>query len=233
MVVRFLLTNDDGIDAPGLAALQRAIAQLDLGTATVVAPQVQHSGCGHQVTVERPLTVEERSAAAGIYALDGTPADCTRVAIAHLAPDFDWAIAGINAGGNLGADAYMSGTVAAVREAAFHGRPAIALSHYIRRPLEIDWDRAIAWTVALLPELLKRDRPDGWFWNVNFPHLLPTEPDPPWEFCAPSTDPLPVVYDRQGLTFHYGGRYGDRDRQPGTDVDVCFNGRIAITQVHL
>ena len=229
--MHFFVTNDDGIDAPGLAVLQRAIAAAGLGGQTTVAPQDQHSNCGHQVTVTRSLAVERRGDR--VFAVDGTPADCTRLAIAHLAPDFDWAIAGVNPGGNLGADAYMSGTVAAVREAALGGRPGIAFSHYIRRPLTIDWDRTARWTAALLAELVQRDRPDGWFWNVNFPHLIPEDPDPSWDFCDPSTDPLPVLYDRDGDQFRYAGRYGDRALRSGTDVDACFSGRIAITRIAL
>ena len=121
--MRFLLTNDDGIDAPGLQALYDAASQL--GEVTVAAPTLVHSGCGHRVTTDAPFAVEEMGT--GRFAVAGTPADCVRVALHDLAPRVDWVLSGVNAGGNLGADVYHSGTVAAVREAVLHGVPGVAL----------------------------------------------------------------------------------------------------------
>src|SRR5207249_11579507 len=117
------------------------------------------------------------------WAIDGTPADCVRVALAHLVPDVDWVLSGLNAGGNLGADVFHSGTVAAVREAALHGKPGIALSQYRKRGLELDWDRAVRWMQPLLRELLSRAWTPGVFWNVNFPHVVAGEPDPKIIYC--------------------------------------------------
>lgn len=122
-----IITNDDGIDAPGIRALQRAIPQ----TTTIVAPSKHLSGCGHQVTTNRGMKLEKRSVTE--YALDGTPADCTRMAITNIAKNTKLVLSGINAGGNLGTDVYISGTVAAVREAAIHGIPGIAISHWIKQ----------------------------------------------------------------------------------------------------
>src|SRR5436189_111472 len=106
------------------------------------------SGCGHRVTTDGPIRLMKRSDTR--WAIDGTPADCVRVALAKLAPDVAWVLAGINHGGNLGADVYHSGTVAAVREAAFHGKPAIAFSQYCKRGHEIDWQRASRWAALVL-----------------------------------------------------------------------------------
>jgi hypothetical protein len=113
--MKLLLTNDDGIDAPGLAALAAAAEQL--GEAVVVAPLEGHSGCGHRVTTDEELTILGRGVSR--FAVDGTPADCVRVALHSLAPEASHVLAGINAGGNLGADVWISGTVAAVREAVW------------------------------------------------------------------------------------------------------------------
>ena len=113
--MRILLTNDDGIDAPGLAALRDAAAVLG-GDLVVVAPAECHSGCGHRVTTDRAIRVEEL--ARGRFRVGGTPADCVRIAVAQLVPDAALVLSGINAGGNLGADVHHSGTVAAAREAA-------------------------------------------------------------------------------------------------------------------
>lgn len=229
----FILTNDDGIDAPGINALEKAVIRLtqDKQSSVVVAPQTQHSGCGHQVTTSRGIQVSQQSTTA--YAVAGTPADCSRLAINQLVDQPSWVFSGINAGGNLGTDVYISGTVAAVREAALHGVAGIAISHRIKRPLPIDWDWAIAWTVTVLSELMERSLEPGSFWNVNLPHLEPGAKDPELVFCQPSVDPLPVNFRVEGDKYFYHGEYHKRDRSPGTDVDVCFSGNIAITKLSL
>src|SRR5437764_829549 len=167
-----LQTNDDGIDAPGLAAL--AEAATGLGELHVVAPAEAHSGCSHRVTTHAPLVVEPRDA--GRTAVHGTPADCVRVALYRDPDRVDWVLAGINAGGNLGADVYLSGTVAAVREGVLYGKPGVAVSYFKRRELEYDWARAARWLRTLLRGLLGRPWRPGQFWNVNLPHLGPGEP---------------------------------------------------------
>ncbi len=231
-----ILTNDDGIDAPGIRALLLAVKEL--GTeeedkqdkpVIIAAPKDHLSGCGHQVTTTSPIYVHRRSEHE--YAIAGTPADCVRIAVAHICKNITCVISGINAGGNLGVDAYISGTVAAVREAAMLGIPGIAVSYYRRRNLNVDWDIAARWTANILADLLKRPLEQGYFWNVNLPHLLPTEPDPEVVFCQPCTKPLPINYRIEGDEFYYAGVYQERDRTPGSDVDVCFSGKIAITQL--
>ncbi|MEM8830765.1 MAG: 5'/3'-nucleotidase SurE [Cyanobacteria bacterium P01_G01_bin.19] len=222
-----ILTNDDGIDAPGIRALQQAVS----GDTIIVAPNQQYSGCGHQVTTHKGIELKQRNKRE--YALDGSPADCTRLAINKIATSTKLVLSGINAGGNLGTDVYISGTVAAVREAAIHGIPGIAISHWIKRPLTIDWDIASRWTSRVIDDLLSRPLPPGSFWNVNLPHLEPEQPEPEIILCQPSIDPLPVDFRVEGNMYHYQGKYGDRDRTPGTDVDVCFGGNIAVTLIRL
>lgn len=222
-----ILTNDDGIDAPGIQALRKAVN----GKSMMVAPKDHLSGCGHQVTTTRSIPVQRRSEFE--YAVDGTPADCTRLGLTHLCNNVKWVISGINAGGNMGVDVYISGTVAAVREAAMHGIPGIAVSHYRKGKLNVDWDVAARWTAKVLTDLFNRPPEPGTFWNVNLPHLLPGEPDPDIVFCQPSTQPLPVKYRVEGNEYYYVGEYSKRDRTPGTDVDVCFSGHIAVTQLRL
>ena len=226
-----ILTNDDGIDAPGLQALAAAVASITDATVAIVAPQGQLSGCGHQVTTRTPIACDRRSERA--YAIAGTPADCARVALTQLFQDADWVLSGINAGGNLGVDTYISGTVAAVREAAILGKRGIALSHWIARPLPLDWDLAARRAAGVLRELMAKPTPDGTFWNVNLPHLEPGTPEPELVFCPTSTAPLHMRYRREGEAFHYEGEYPKRVRQAGTDVDVCFGGSIAISQLRL
>lgn len=222
-----ILTNDDGIDAPGIRALQKAVT----GETMIVAPNQQYSGCGHQVTTQRGIKLERRANTE--YALEGTPVDCTRLAIKQIATNTKLVLSGINAGGNLGVDVYISGTVAAVREAAIHGIPGVAISHWIKRPLLIDWEVATLWTSKVLEDLLSRPSPPNSFWNVNLPHLEPEQPEPKIILCEPSTAPLPVDFRVEGDMYYYQGEYAKRDRTLGTDVDVCFGGNIAVTLIRV
>jgi len=227
-----ILTNDDGIDAPGIAALLKAVSgKYDRTKLIIAAPQLHQSGCGHQVTTHQPINVERRSDLE--YAIGGTPADCIRVAVSHIVKDVKYVISGINAGGNLGVDAYISGTVAAVREAAIHGIPGIAVSHYRRGNLDYNWDAATKWTSELLENLIQLPLEPGCFWNVNLPHLSPEEAFPEVIFCQPCTKPLPVNYRIQDNDFYYTGDYGNRERTPNSDVDICFSGKIAVTKLRV
>ncbi|MBX9788665.1 MAG: 5'/3'-nucleotidase SurE [Pirellulales bacterium] len=223
--MNFLLTNDDGIEAPGLAALARAFE--GLGSLATVAPDQHLSGCSHQATTHRDLTLTPHGPQR--WALDGTPVDCARVGLLHVAPETSWVVSGINAGGNLGADVYLSGTVAAAREAALLGRSGIAVSQYVRRGLPLDWDCAARWTRTVVELLLARYPQRGALWNVNLPHLPSDSRPPDVVFCQLDPHPLPVQFIAQENTFRYFGVYQDRQRMPGHDVAVCFGGAIAVT----
>lgn len=230
--MNILLTNDDGIDAPGLAALAAACSDW-AGRVVVVAPREPHSGCGHRVTTDRPLVLER--VGPDRYHVDGTPADCVRLALAALfrdGPGPDWVFSGINAGGNLGVDIHHSGTVAAAREAALHGARALAVSHYHRREAPIDWARATQWMRAVLSEVVPRSLATGEFWNVNFPHPVGgTGGDVP-EFvdCMIDPSPLPLGYENEAEGWRYRSRYHERARVVGGDVATCFGGRIAVSR---
>jgi 5'-nucleotidase len=226
-----VLTNDDGIDAPGIQALREAVRQVSEEPVVTIAPKAHLSGCGHQVTTSQPIEIERRAEDA--IAVRGTPADCTRLALTHLCPQTSWVLSGINAGGNMGVDEYISGTVAAVREAAIHGIPAIALSQYRDRLKPLNWEVAQAYAVAVLSKLMSRPLEPGCFWNVNFPHLDPGSPIPEIQECSPSRRPLPNDFRQEGDTFIYVGNYQGRERVAGSDVDVCFSGKIAVTQLRL
>jgi 5'-nucleotidase len=223
----WVLTNDDGIDAPGLAALREAVA--GLARARVIAPHGPQSGCGHAVTTHRPFRVGRR--ADGSLSVEGTPADCARLAVFAEAPTAAWIVSGINAGGNLGADVFHSGTVAAAREAALRGRSGIAISQYIVKGCAIDWERAAAETRRVLARLTAAPCPPGTFWNVNLPHLAGDDPDPALVICPLEVGPLPLDYRHDGEFWTYAGVYQDRPRADGSDVDTCFRGQIAATLV--
>lgn len=229
--MRLLLTNDDGFDAPGLAALADAVREL--GDLYIVAPNVELSGCSHRVTVDRPLTVQQLEPR--LYRVDGTPADCVRVALGHLRLEIDWVLSGINPGGNLGADVWMSGTVAAVREAALWRVPGIALSQYRRSRDPVDWSRATRWSKSVLTQLLDQALEPGHFWNVNFPDPpeIPLNAVPPTRECAIDSRPLDVRFDASGDQVYYRGRYRDRPFEAETDVDYCFRGSITVSKLQV
>ena len=228
--MKLLLSNDDGIGAPGLAALLAAAR--DFGEPVVVAPATPQSGVSHMITWEKGVRLEPRGAAR--FAVHGTPADCTRLGLLRVAPDANWVLSGINLGGNLGADIYYSGTVAAVREAVLHGWPGIAFSQYLRDDTALDWPRATRWTARVLADLLPRPTEAGLFYNVNLPHLAADAPEPAIIFCTLDPHPLPLSYRHEENGHHfYDGIYQARQRTPGADVDTCFSGSIAVTAMRL
>ncbi len=226
-----LLTNDDGVEAPGIGALVEAAK--GLGRCRVVAPGDPSSGCGHAVTTHGPIAITPRPD--GRTAVAGSPADCVRLALIRLEPAFDWVVSGINAGGNLGGDLHHSGTVAAVRESVLRGRPGIAVSHFIARNKTIDWNRAAYWTSVVLRRLMEMPWEPGTFWNVNLPHPDANASEPEVVFCPVDSSPLPLDFrfNPDGGEAHYSGDYQSRPRAPGTDVDVCFGGRIAVSLVRV
>ena len=234
--MKLLITNDDGIDAPGLEAL--ASAARTIGDPIIVAPAGPQSGVSHAVTWREGVRIEprgkDRQSGSDRFAIHGTPADCTRLGLLRLVPDAKWVLSGINHGSNLGADMYYSGTVAAVREAVLHGWPGVAVSHYRKSGVDYDWARAVKWVTPILSEILAKPIEAGLFYNVNLP-ILPAEvDDPEVVWCSLDPNPLPLNYrheEESGL--YYAGDYQLRHRTPGADVDVCFGGRIAVTAVRL
>jgi 5'-nucleotidase len=228
--MKFLVTNDDGIDAEGLAALVRSVESL--GDPIVVAPAGAQSGVSHRVTWQEGVRIERRGD--DRIAIHGTPADCVRLGLLKVVPDAKWILSGINHGANLGADVHYSGTVAAVREAVLHGWPGIAVSHYRKSGVAFDWDRAAKWVTPIITDLLARPVEPGLFYNINLPNLPPAAEKPEIVWCALDPNPLPLNYRHEEESdLYFAGDYQLRHRTPGADVDVCFGGRIAVTAVRL
>lgn len=222
-----LLTNDDGISAPGLQALENAVKHLGWDY-SIVAPATEQSQCGHRVTTHQPLQVETRGE--NRHAVHGTPADCVRLALFALDLKPDLVLSGVNAGGNLGQDIVISGTVAAAREAAYHGIRSMALSHYLIRELKVDWERTAAWMAEIVRELHAQEHTHSTFWNINLPHLPAGAAElPPRVQCHPARSPLNVSYHKAEAGYTYNASYASRPRDPGSDVEACFGGRVAVT----
>jgi len=226
--MRFVLTNDDGIEARGLALLAELAAER--GTVHVVAPETEQSGVGHRVSPHVPLRCQARDGQR--YAVAGTPADCVRVALRGLALSADWVLSGLNHGGNLGIDLLMSGTVAGAREAAALGCQAIAVSQVLSRAHRPDPPRIRRNLSRVLDTLLARPLRPGHFYNVNLP-FASDEEDPEIVFCLPDPSPHDVRYRRDGEEFHYEGVFLDRPRVEGFDISVAFSGKIAVSELHL
>ncbi len=227
--MKIVVTNDDGFDQPGLAALVEAVKAL--GEVTVVAPATPQSNVGHRVTMREPIRVDHVDRQA--YVVHATPADCARLAVKQLMSDVDWVVAGINPGANLGSDVYQSGTVAACREAAILGIRAAAVSQYIAPGVTIDWPAAQAQTARCLPAVLKKPLAAGQFWNINLPSPITADAVLAHRMCPLDKHPHRYRYVETAGVYRYQGIIHDRPRTAGSDVAVCFGGMIAVTLMEI
>jgi 5'-nucleotidase len=160
-----LITNDDGIHAPGLRALAAALS--DLGTITIVAPSHERSASAQSLTLRQPIYCDQL--AEREYAVEGTPADAMILAFHTLLKEKpDIVVSGINPGGNLGENIYYSGTIGAAMEGAVNHTPAIAVSLVCRRG-EIDFTPAATFASALVPLVMREGLPRGVLLNANVP----------------------------------------------------------------
>lgn len=228
--MHFVITNDDGYGEPGLTVLADAVR--GMGQVAIVAPDTPQSGIGHQVTMKTPLQVS-RGADANHFVVNGAPADCTRLAIKSLVPNTDWVLAGVNPGANLGSDVYQSGTIAAAREAAILGVKAVAVSQYIGPERVLDWQATAAHVSRILPIVLKEPLEKGQFWNINLPGSIAVDRSLEHRFCPLDKHPHNYRYRKEKDSYHYEGVIHDRPRSAGSDVDVCFGGRISITRMEI
>ena len=162
--MKILLVNDDGYGAEGLMALYEALK--DGHEVMIIAPEVEHSGAGHSVTLRKEIRAKKMPLG---YAVTGTPADCAKLGIRHLMKDCELVISGINPGANLGMDANYSGTVAAAREAALQGKQALAASCYCRRFRDVAF--LAEYTVQVAEKLMENPLPKGTFLNLNMPNV--------------------------------------------------------------
>jgi 5'-nucleotidase len=173
--MRILLSNDDGILAPGLAAMRQELATL--GEVDVVAPSSPQSAAAHAITVHGPVAVRKVHVQGAFfgYSVDGRPADCVKIAIRELLPDApDLVVSGINDGANVSINVLYSGTVAAAAEGALLGFPAVAVS--LKWGEEKDFNRAARLALPIIRQLLEVGLTPGQLINVNIPDLTPGDP---------------------------------------------------------
>jgi 5'-nucleotidase len=223
-----LLTNDDGIDAPGLRVLARHLRTL--GRLVVVAPAGEKSAVSHALTLKDPLRL--RALEEDFYALDGTPADCILVAMNRvLTEPPQLVVSGINAGSNLGDDVMYSGTVAAAREGSFYEVPAIAFS--LKWGEEMDYEACAGPALDICRRCLSHPPRPGTFLNVNFPagRLNGLRVTRLSRKTARST--VHEKQDPRGQTYYWIGL--DRsvwDAAEGTDYWAVNKGFISLTPLH-
>ncbi|HEY7118765.1 MAG TPA: 5'/3'-nucleotidase SurE [Tepidisphaeraceae bacterium] len=195
-----LLTNDDGIRAPGLVALYRALAAAG-HEIRVVAPETVQSATGHGITMSVPLLtsrVQVEDAFEGI-AVDGRPADCVKLAINQLCRDRlpDLVLSGINSGTNVGINVIYSGTVAAAIEAGFLGLPAIAVSLYLRNDIETNYPRAAAYATKTIDRIMDASLQAGQIATINLPALRAGEEPAGVRVVRQCTRPWVDTYERR------------------------------------
>ena len=172
--MNILLTNDDGIFAPGIAAVYKEL--IKIGNVTVVAPADMMSGAGHSITVKEPLACDEVEIAGVFsgYSVHGSPADCVKLALMELCEEkVDLVVSGINNDANVGVNVYYSGTVAAAMEGAFYRIPAVAIS-LAREEKEMDFDSCSRYACDVLKKLLPLE--PGSVTNINIPRLSMGKP---------------------------------------------------------
>lgn len=237
--MRILLSNDDGILAPGLAALYGAVA--DMGEVIVAAPDSPQSAAGHAITIRNPLAVHRVEVDgpppfAG-FSVAGRPADCVRLAVRSLmdAPP-DLVITGLNAGSNVGINVFYSGTVAAAAEAAMLGLPAVAFSTETADG-EADFPAAAELCGNVLRRLLAAGLGAGELINVNIPLL--GEGRPAGVRVVPqSTAGIEDAYHRDvahdgSESYRLTDEYSFTAEQENTDAVALAEGYITVTPLHV
>lgn len=183
------------------------------------------------MTFEVPMSLIEHSPQS--FSLTGTPADCVRVALSQLDVEFDWVLSGINNGSNLGTDVYVSGTVAAAREATYFGVRSMALSQYLQQfRTDFEWELAGQLTEQVLTQLFSSDLKPGEYFNINFPDTQGASIDSAKLVLTQlNRHPIPTSYEKiDSENLIYNGSYHQRLRDPETDVSVCFAGNISLTR---
>jgi 5'-nucleotidase len=225
-----LISNDDGIDAPGIVRLAEALG--DLGDVCVVAPDREQSAKSHAISLDRPLRVEEREP--GWWAVDGTPADSVYLALHHLLPRRpDLVASGINRGYNLGSDFFYSGTVAAAVEGAVRGIPSFAIS--LERGPREGLDAAARFARALAHAILSEGLPTKTLLNVNVPNHGELQ-GYQWTRLGQRAyrDQVEARMDLRGQRYFWiGGPELSTADTPGSDGEAVRAGIVSITPLDL
>jgi 5'-nucleotidase len=230
-----LLTNDDGIAAPGLAALYAEL--IELGEVEVVAPATVQSATGHGITLSTPLLTNRMNIAdlfTGI-AVEGRPADCVKLAVSQLLPRApDLVVSGLNSGANVGINVIYSGTVAAAIEAAFLGLPSIAVSLHLRHETPPDFKRSAKLARQTIERILEGGLQPGQVASINIPCLPPHQAPAGIKIVRQCTRPWTDTYERRqdprGREYFWNNSvFSLGATDDDTDVAALRDGYITVT----
>lgn len=232
--MRILVTNDDGILAPGIVALAEALSAI--ASVTVIAPDRNNSGVSSAISLETPLRVTEIKK--DWFQLNGTPADCAKLALSgFLNYELDMVVSGINAGQNLGDDSIYSGTVAAAIEGRFLGMPSLAISLATDSKSNMDFSASAKIALKLVKRLIRHPLESGVILNVNVPNLpyneikgMQATRQGDRHFSEPMK---PTLDGRQKEIYWMGGIGGIRDGGMGTDFHAVSTGYASITPLNV
>jgi 5'-nucleotidase len=234
---RVLVTNDDGVNAVGVQALER-IALAISDDVWVVAPETNQSGAAHSLTLTRPLRVRRHGERR--FSVDGTPTDCVLIALQRIVGEeepVDLVLSGINHGANLGEDVTYSGTVAAAMEATLFKVPAIAFSQVCEDRQNIKWPTAERYAPEVIERLLSMPWPDDVLVNVNFPDRLADEVAGVRVTIQGKRkigDTLLERVDPRGEPYLWiGALREDPQTREGTDLAAVAAGYVSVTPIHL
>jgi 5'-nucleotidase len=225
-----VITNDDGISAPGLRALVKGLE--GLGIISVVAPSHERSAAAQSLTLRQPIYCDQ--VAEREWSVEGTPADAMIIAMHTLFPEKpDLVISGINRGGNLGENVYYSGTVGAAMEAAVNHVPAIAIS-VAHRGRDFNYEPAAQFARRLAPLVLKEGMPAGIVLNVNVPNKWKGEVRFTRQSSKISRNLLQAGQDPRGRKYYWLHEQEVKEGiGPDTDYAAIFEGAISITPLEL
>jgi 5'/3'-nucleotidase len=222
---RILITNDDGISAPGIHALEASLARI--GDVYTVAPLYEQSAASRHITLRKPFRYEMRGV--NRYAVDGTPADCAMMALTLLL-DFkpDLVVSGVNNGPNLGENVYYSGTVAGAAEGAKYGIPAIAMS--VNQRVDIDYGPAADFAMKIAQQALEHGLPPGIALNVNVPHPSYRGVAITRQSGRLSRTLMIETQDPYGRPYYWmHEEIPLDDAEPGSDYAAVRDGKVSIT----
>jgi len=232
---RIMLTNDDGIDAPGLAVLEQIAAEL-AREVWVVAPEHDQSGVSHAVSLHQPLRVTERGPRR--FGITGTPGDCAVMGVCHLmgeaAPEL--ILSGVNRGANLGMETVFSGTVGGAMTGMMLGIPSVALSQAWTDRANVPWDTARSLGASVVRRMLEIGWSADTCLNINFPDRPAADTGEP-TLCRQGVGMIRGMdvetrTDPRGLVYHWiNFRRGPREQGPESDIDTLRAGRVAITPI--
>ncbi len=229
---RVLVSNDDGINAPGLKLLESVLAPI-AGEIWVVAPETEQSASSHSLTLRRPLRIRKLSGHR--FAVDGTPTDSVLMAINELMTETppDLVISGINRGGNLGEDVTYSGTVAAAMEGTLLGVPSLAFSQIYDDNHPVKWATAETWASRVLKKLMAESWPAGVLVNVNFPDVTAgrvTGIEITRQGRRKIGSDMARGTDPRGEPYYWIGAQRREERyRRGTDLEAVRRGAISVT----